>query len=163
MDVKLVSFLDLPFTVQMNTLNWRNNYEITKFFKIKYISPETHRAWLQSLTLDYPSNMAWIIQYNKEFVGVTYFHSINYKNLFCDFGIYIYNTIYQSKGIGKIVLREMINIATNKLYMKTIYLDVSKTNIKAIMLYESMGFKLISSNDTSNNFLRYVLEIKTAN
>jgi ribosomal protein S18 acetylase RimI-like enzyme len=45
---------------------------------------------------------------------------------------------YQNKGIGSTILTEIINIGKNK--KKSIILGVLKSNIKALKLYNKLGF-----------------------
>ncbi|TDT70627.1 ribosomal protein S18 acetylase RimI-like enzyme [Hypnocyclicus thermotrophus] len=61
--------------------------------------------------------------------------------------IYIYGFCvdikYQSKGIGKVFLEKLKEyIIKNKKTIKNIVLTVDKENIKAIKLYEKLGFEI---------------------
>ena len=33
--IKLINFLDIPYDLQMESLNWRNNENVSQYFKIK--------------------------------------------------------------------------------------------------------------------------------
>ena len=50
---------------------------------------------------------------------------------------------YRGKGIGKLLLNEAIQYLKER-SIKTIFLEVRKSNCVAIGLYENMGFKKIS-------------------
>lgn len=155
-EVKLINFVNVPYELQLETRNWRNSKHVTIFFRIPYIEEETHKKWLESLKQKEPKNIAFIIEYNNKPIGVTYFHSINYENSTCDWGIYIYEENYRGKKIGDKVLKKCINYA-KELEIKNIYLDVLKTNSGAKKLYENNGFKILTK-DTSD-FLRYKKEL----
>ena len=46
---KLIIFLDIPYEVQLETRDWRNSEEVTKYCKISYIDEDVHKKWLLSL------------------------------------------------------------------------------------------------------------------
>lgn len=51
-------------------------------------------------------------------------------------------TEYQSQGIGKTLMGNILNLADNWLMLIRIELDVTADNEKAISLYRSFGFKI---------------------
>ena len=140
----------------METRNWRNSPEVTKYFQIPFIDEITHKNWLLSLRNKNPKNIAFIISNNKRYVGVTYFHSINYENKSADWGIYIHDLNMRKKGIGTKTLIQMIQYAKNELKLNKLYLDVLDTNQIAVNLYVQHGFRLLSKN---GRFSRYYLDI----
>lgn len=152
MNVQLVSFLKLPYHIQMETRNWRNQSNVAEYFKISHISREMHVEWLESLKENKPKNVAFMIVADGQNVGVTYFHSIKYDAGEADWGIYIYNSDFKGKGIGFSVLQKCIEYASNVLNLHSIFLDVLDSNQRAIGLYEKIGFKRIGKN---NSFYRY--------
>ena len=152
--INLISFIDIPYDLQMKTRNWRNSKNITKYFKIPHITMEQHKKWLLSLHKEKPTNVALMIYKNNKPIGVTYFHSINYTQKNADWGIYIYYKREQSIGIGKVVIQKCMKYAQEVLKLSTIYLDVLNDNFRAIRLYEGADFKQIQSNDVE--FLRYM-------
>lgn len=152
MDIELVNFLELPIEQQLKSRFWRNSSEVAPYFKIKEIDEQTHKKWLNSLQNDYPQNIAFVIKYNNEFIGVTYFHSVDYEKSCADWGIYIHISSFKGKGIGSSVLQKCIEYAHDILNLRKIFLDVLDTNQRAIILYEKFGFKRIGKN---NSFYRY--------
>lgn len=154
--IELVNFISVSYELQLQTRNWRNQKNVSDFFKIKFIEKETHIKWLQKLTEIKPTTIAFLIKYDNSFVGVTYFHSISYDENVGDWGIYIYSENIRGMGIGTMALTECINFAKSSLKLKKIYLDVLNTNNKAIGIYEKKGFHLI---DNESNFLRYEKEL----
>ena len=91
-----------------------------------------------------PTNVAFIIKCNNEYVGMTYFRNISDS---ADWGIYIFKSNSRGLGIGAYVLSEAITFAKYKLGLKKIFLEVLKDNIRAIKLYEKYFFKRIYEND----------------
>ena len=51
---------------------------------------------------------------------------------------------WRGKGIGHILLKELIQQSENKWRPKNIYLQVVSVNKKALHLYESLGFRIIA-------------------
>lgn len=155
MKFKLVSFLELPISLQMETRNWRNSKNVAPFFKIKYIPENVHIKWLESLRQIEPEAIAFAIKCDENYVGVTYFHHINRRKKVADWGIYIYDKNYHGQGIGKKSLLNCIDYARRKLNLERLYLDVLKDNLNAKKLYENCGFKIVDIVD--DYYLRYVL------
>ena len=85
------------------------------------------------------------ILYNDNHVG--YIHIINEDEIEID-DFYIFDE-YQNKGIGTIVLNTLINQST-----KNIFLYVFIKNMKAISLYERLGFKITENIKDSRYIMR---------
>lgn len=160
MRLELINFNEIPFETQLHTLEWRNSESVSEFFKIKQIDEKTHRKWLLSLKQNSPLNIAFIIKVNSSYVGVTYFHSIDYEKRQCDWGIYIYDNSNRGKGLGSIVLKEILKYAARELNMNKVFLDVKFDNAHAIKLYEKYGFKVEKKDGA---FLRYVNDLTLIN
>ena len=154
-EVKLVNFLDVSYELQLQTRYWRNSSDVAKYFKIKNIEEDVHAKWLESLHREKPTTVAFMIEIDGEYIGVTYFHSINYDLGYADWGMYIYDTKHRGKGVGTKVLQNCIKYAKNVMHFNTLYLDVLNTNNPAIALYEKCGFRFVEKE--KDNFLRYCL------
>lgn len=158
MNIVLVNFKKVPLELQLETRNWRNSDNVRRYFQIQNISLDEHKAWLKTLHNDEPKTIAFLIEYNNQPVGVTYFHSINNVENETDWGIYIYDSSVRGKGIGREVLNKCIDYATNNMKMKKMNLEVKSDNMHAIKLYEAVGFKLIKNKD--KDFLRFSKKLK---
>ncbi len=143
MNIELKPFNDIPYELQMETRNWRNSKEVKKYFKISNITVEMHKKWLESLKETNPKNIAFVINKDNRPIGVTYFHSVNYSQKQADWGIYIYNEELRGQGIGEVVLTKCIEYAKEILNLNKLFLDVLKSNHRAIKLYEKLGFTRI--------------------
>lgn len=150
--IELVNFLDTSFEQQMKTRTWRNSEQVSKYFQIQYISEDTHKHWLEKLTEVPHKTIAFFIKKDNDFLGVTYFHSIDYSKAECDWGIYIYNSKYRGQGLGLQTLNKCLDFAKETLNMDTVFLDVLEDNVAAKKLYEKCNFKFSS---IKNNVLRY--------
>ena len=154
MNVQLVSFLKLPYHIQMETRNWRNQSNVAEYFKISHISKDMHIEWLESLKENKPKNVAFMIVADGQNVGVTYFHSIKYDAGEADWGIYICRDNLRGKGMGTEVLKKSLVYAREVLKLKVVFLDVLKNNFIAVSLYEKLGFSAIGDVN-EGDFLRY--------
>lgn len=156
--IELVNFLSTDRDEQFQTLGWRNSPDVAQFFQIKHIEEKTHERWLDSLMDDNPRTIAFFIRFNDVNIGVAYFHSIDYVQKECDWGIYIRQEDFRSKGIGGKVLEESIRYAKSHLGMDRIFLEVLQNNQRAQSVYEKKGFILKSAN---KDVLRYALELNS--
>lgn len=134
----------------METLEWRNSEDVAKWFQIKNIDENTHKNWLKSLENENPANIAFVIATDDSYVGVTYFHSIDYKQKQCDIGIYL--TKLRGQGIGKDVFKQMLEYAKNVLKADTVYLHVKSDNLRAIRLYKHFDFEPV---EKCGDFIKY--------
>ena len=151
--VSIINFLHIPYDLQLQTLQWRNAPCVARYFKIPRISLETHKKWLDSLAAQPPKTIAFMIKYDEQCIGVTYFHSIDYTSQRADWGMYIYREDFRGKGIGADVLSTLLDYATDKLNLKTVFLDVLSSNTHAVKLYEKCGFRAVANEE--NSFVRY--------
>lgn len=155
--INLVNFKDEEYKIQLETLNWRNSEHVAKYFQIKHIDEFTHKKWLENINRENSSTVAFLIEFEGEYVGITYFSNINYEQKQSDWGIYIYKEDLRGKGIGKKVIQKSLEYAKSELNLNKIFLEVLEDNLVAKSLYENVGFKFGSSK---NNVLRYSLNLK---
>ncbi len=153
--IKLVNFLTQPIEKQLETLEWRNSSDVSRWFQIKHIDLETHKKWLASLHNPNPHNIAFFIEYKKKFIGVTYFHSIDYIAKNTDWGIYIFDSTLRGHGIGTETLKKSLEYANNKMIMKKVFLEVLPDNYVAQKVYENVGFQFIEQKTDGTKRYQY--------
>ncbi|EKE20806.1 MAG: GCN5-related N-acetyltransferase [uncultured bacterium] len=81
-----------------------------------------------------------IYSQDDKFIGYTSLSDFGGKEE-CEFGIFILDKNYWGQGIGEDVTRLMLRYGFNQLEMEKIILSTSEFHIKAIALYEKMGFE----------------------
>lgn len=54
---------------------------------------------------------------------------------------------YRGRGIGKESMDYLIGYAFNEIGLKSLYLEVDKSNLRAIKLYDNLGFKRLGEDD----------------
>lgn len=87
-----------------------------------------------------------LILYNQRSIGEMVYRKLTVKT--CQIGIKICDFSMQNKGIGKIVLSLFINALFEKYQYEKIILDTDLNNKRAQHVYEQLGFKKISTNNT---------------
>jgi len=63
------------------------------------------------------------------------------KHIVDIFGMYV-DSKYRNQGIGKALMKHVIDDARSKAHLRKLRLSVTDSNQKAIHLYESFGFKI---------------------
>lgn len=147
MQITLTNLKEASLELQLETRNWRNSSNVSKYFQLNYISIDDHKQWLSNLHKVNFTTIAFLIECNGKHVGLTYFHSIDRIAKNTDWGIYIHDIAMRGIGIGRCVLKECINYAKTTMGMKQMNLEVKKDNFSAIRLYESFGFVFTKNKD----------------
>ena len=128
-------------------LEWRNHPNIRKWmYNQKEISFESHLNFIESLK-NSKDKIYFLVKVDKKYIGTLYFTDINYQNKSIYFGLYSNPKI---TGIGKILLKTIIDYAFNTLNMNTLKLEVFDTNKKALNLYKKFNFKEIEKKIINN-------------
>jgi len=121
---------------------WRNNpkvWELTGSKPNKVVTLDIEREWIEKvLPRNNEKRYAICIRSNGEYIGNVQLTDI--KNGEAEFHIFIGETKYWGKGIGKNATYEMIRIGFCELHLKKIYLNVNEQNFAAIKAYEKSGF-----------------------
>lgn len=81
-----------------------------------------------------------IVDEDDAIIGLVSLVNIDYMNQSCVFHIMIGNGENQGKGAGTYATEEMLNHAFNNLNIHRVELDVLADNMRAIHLYEKVGF-----------------------
>ena len=74
--------------------------------------------------------------------GTSFLKNIDLASKRAEFGIFIGESSYRGKGVGKAVTKKTIEYGFKELDLKSIYLTVLKNNITALRSYETVGFKV---------------------
>jgi UDP-4-amino-4,6-dideoxy-N-acetyl-beta-L-altrosamine N-acetyltransferase len=141
MNIEFQNILDVDEKLIELVRNWRNTKHVNQYMYTNHnISKEEHKKWIEKLRKK-DSGIAWIIRYNGKSVGLAQLSNIDYENKITEWGYYIAEEAFQSKGIGTASLKKLIKYVFEEmdfLKMKTIVLE---NNSVAIKLYEKFGFK----------------------
>ncbi len=145
--LRMCQFTDLPLT-----LSWRNKEDIRQwFFNSDPITMEGHRSWFQNY-LERDNDFLFIIEYEKTPVGQISLYNINWENQTGEYGrLLIGDPIARGRGVSKRATNILLKIGFDELLLNEINLEVKKTNLAAINVYSSCGFKII---EETNQILR---------
>jgi RimJ/RimL family protein N-acetyltransferase len=130
--LKPISEKDTEFIIESR--NEKDIY-LTSFSNFPFYDFQ-HKKWLNnaSNTLDY------IIYYNNEKSGRINISNIDFQNQKGEYGIFITKK-YRGLGIAFKASKALIGFTFSNLNINKIYLKVFSDNIKAIKLYEKLGFE----------------------
>lgn len=127
-----INFIHLSEEEKKLVLGWRNSPKISLYMHSKEISLQEHFDFIESLKGNQKKSY-FLVRYDSKNIGVIY--------LIDDFlGLYANPDL---KGIGKILLSEIINFAFETKKLLSLKAEVYKENEKAIKLYEKFGFMII--------------------
>ena len=138
-DYEVITFYKLPIEEQLLILKWRNSEKIRKWmYDDSIIQEENHLNFVKALR-DKTNQFYWLVKQKGEYLGVINLVRVDwkYKNAFL--GIYV-NPEMNKKGIGTILMEILKHITFNMLEFHTLKLEVVEDNIRAIKLYEKVGF-----------------------
>jgi RimJ/RimL family protein N-acetyltransferase len=142
----MIEFVDLRAAnteLQWQVREWRNLPHVRAFFKLERIEKEVHKRWLLGVRSTPPPTIGFLIYWNSQPIGLTYFHSLNYDDKVSDWGIFIHDKELRGKGIGDKSLSFCLAYAQTTLALDTVFLDVKPDNTRALELYQRKGFSVI--------------------
>ena len=130
-----------------NIIKWRNSLDVRKYFiDQNVLTKENHENWLKNY-VDKGLVSQFIIECDDIAVGSTFIKNIDKNRLDGEFGIFIGNTNYVKKGVGKQSIKLILAHAFDDLGLKRVYLRVRKDNDLAIKSYEKCGFVKCDEDD----------------
>lgn len=125
---------DLPFLAE-----WDGDPAIIAVMGRRF-AEQTPEEWLQSLRTR-RSSRAWIIEIAGEPVGEVELAQINNRSGNAEIRICIGEKERWGQGIGYEAMRLMLAHAFESMHLDAIYLRVFATNLRAVRLYERLGFR----------------------
>ena len=133
--MRLLDFTTLDPQQLALVLSWRNHPEIRRWMLCRdEISPEDHFRFVESLRRR-PDKRFFLVQENGEYPGVIDFTDITEDA--AELGIYANPGI---RGVGKTLMRVLIEYAFSTLKVRTLIAMVFADNERAKHLYEKFDF-----------------------
>ena len=123
---------------------WRNTPQNTEFLnKVPYITKEMQENWFENYLLN-RNEMAFAIietRMLKRMVGSISLLNFSENRVECGH-IMVGDEEAHGKQVCENAIKAALKIAFNEMNMKEVYLYVFKDNIKAVCVYEKVGFKI---------------------
>ena len=126
------------------SVQWRNDPEVFKYTKNTYdhvITVESELTWIKRVIVNTDEYRCAIIA-DDIYVGNIYLTKITEESAV--YQIFIGDKSYWGKGVAKEASLLIIRYAFNELKLQCVRLSVNSKNVRAISLYERIGFKTIS-------------------
>lgn len=135
MKIELINFINLELAQKEMILEWRNSIEIRKWmYNDEIIGLQPHLNFIESLKTR-EDKLYFLVLDEDEPIGVIDFNDIQQDSLIM--GIYANPN---KRGVGRILLKTLIDYAFGNLKVKVIISEVFSENIKAYNLYREFGF-----------------------
>jgi len=125
------------------TFHWLQNDSLRQDFQMR--APPTrdlHLAYWRKVLTD-STQRIYAIYFMGQHVGNCGLKNINQTQSFCELWIYIGDAGSLGKGVANASIQAIKNIARNEEIAKSIYVHVSKKNLRAIRLYLATGFNKV--------------------
>ncbi len=126
---------------------WLMNPELRFYITVRYNSLALEEKWfehvLENTGRTPPAELIFVIEERSTAtpIGITGLHAINWLNRNAEFGIFIGEPGYWSRGYGTDATRTILEIGFMWYGLHRIHLRVVEDNLRAIRAYERVGFK----------------------
>lgn len=118
---------------------WRNDPKISQFMFFQgHITEEMQIEWFKKINNN--NNYYFIIEIDREKIGLTEIKNINYENMNAEAGIFIYNDDYLNGILSYKIIFLLMNFAFDKLKIKQFNVLIRDDNKRAIRFNNSIGY-----------------------
>ncbi len=147
--VKHIDFVDYDQNFLNLSWKWLNDFEVKSLTDTPDFTKYQQSEWFRGLALKSDYFIKGVLFDNIK-VGVVGLKNIT--NFSGEYWGYIGEKSFWGMGIGKSMVFYIVNYA-KKIGLNEVFLKVLKNNLRAINLYEKMGFSIFKS-DKKNYFMR---------
>jgi diamine N-acetyltransferase len=137
------------------TLSWRNRDEVRICFKYSsIISPEQHLSWFQAYQ-EKDDDFVFVVEADGTVVGQVSVYGIDWDSGTAEVGRFLADPEKSGKGYVRAACELLIDMCWSVLGLQYLFLEVYESNVRAVRLYESLGFK---REDSDSDLLRFGLK-----
>lgn len=129
---------DIPFLRQ-----WEEDPEIAYFCGRKFAPGEGDVGWWQAMLRERDRTAFAIIGPQRELIGDLELEHIAWRAGEAELRVSIGDKRYWNRGIGSAALKEALDVAFGELDCALVYLKVTEDNLRAIHVYQKLGFRKI--------------------
>ena len=150
-----VDLVDFDHNYFSKSKEWLSDPEVIKLADAHDVTDEQRIVWFKSLSQrdDYYIKGVSVSGIPVGAVGIKH---IDKDKATGEYWGYIGEKQYWGKGIGKEMIRKILELAYSSLKLRKIYLKVLNDNFRAISLYDKIGFKKIG---TDENYILMEIEL----
>lgn len=139
-----VTFLDVAAVseeIQWKILEWRNSEFVrSQMLRQHPISREEHEAWLAGQRNNASDSRCRVAHVDDKPFGVVALHHLDRRAGNSDWGMYIGEKEFLGRGLGKVLLAEILRWGFEEMNLRRLYTSVLATNEQALDLYLQAGF-----------------------
>ncbi len=142
--LRLLSPDDLPYT-----LAWRNQDDVRKWFKYNgSVTAEQHLAWFEKYRVN-ADDFVFMVEHreNQERLGQVAIYDVDGVRRQAEVGRFIVAPAAIGRGFMTQAMQALATCATQQLGLSRLFLEVFAHNLRAIRLYERVGYKQCHAND----------------
>lgn len=140
--IHLTSFTKLDRALQMEILNWRNNFDIrTQMNNTEIISDNCHLTFCESLK-DRENQIYWLVRRKGKPCGVVYLISKSKVFTDAEWGFYAAPT-FLGTGIGLEMAYESIQLFFEEIGIQNLHGYIKETNQENVRMQQAIGFKTL--------------------
>jgi len=132
--------IDRSFVLKI--YEWKNDLELSSLINANPmpVTLEEAETWLKKTNSDKNQLMMGVFYSEKELIGIVRLMYIDWINRNAELGVCIAQKDFRGRGIGKKVIKSILNYAFSYLNLNKVYLKVAENNSQACKCYESVGF-----------------------
>lgn len=128
------------------TLSWRNRDENRRWFiNSNIIEWDSHAKWFESYQKK-SDDFVFVIESDGELVGQCAVYGIDLQRKRAEVGRFLAAPDSAGKGYIKRGCQLLIEMCWQQLALESVFLEVLEENVRAIKLYEKLGFNEVSRN-----------------
>lgn len=121
-------------------LQWRNSVEVSEWMYTNHIITEAeHSAWFEQM-LNNEATKYWKILVDSTPVGAVVLSEINPVEQTCSWAIYLGESSSRGLGVAQAACLLSLNFAFDALNLRLVRCSAIAENVRAISLYEQVGF-----------------------
>lgn len=125
----------------------RNLKDIRKNFVYdKYIDEESQKKWFVNY-MEVNNDLMWSVFFQEEWCGAVAVYDIDLVKREAEFGRIMLSPNIQGKGLGKKIIKGVLDYCKNMLNLRRVVLSVKVNNISAIKSYLDTGFEFIEKKE----------------
>lgn len=138
-----------PLTVEDtdHIVFWRNQDWVLQYFiDQRRLTREGHLKYYKT-RIETGIVKQWIICADGKDIGTCFLRDIDYDRKDAEYGVFIGEKEYLSRGIGKYCVKEVVRKAFEEMGLKTVFVRVQKKNPRSVNSFLASGFKMMDRTD----------------